>query len=235
MAKKSLKKAKKQLAPEAKARQSDSAYPAETHELNEQRRRVKNAAAAGAEALKASAPGVPPAGPPSPAAVSSPPLGRQAALRPTPVPAQAASKPAQTPARQAQTRPVPVAAPQASLAPAAPAVELPVEWEPKQLSTKAAVAEAPKPPMPPKVKITFVVVDLGAKQVSLSGEFNGWSPNATLMNRHPDGHWETTVDLAPGRYQYKFIVDGQWIPDPQAPENVWNQHGTLNSVVEVRA
>lgn len=83
--------------------------------------------------------------------------------------------------------------------------------------------------------MSFVLVDLGAKQVSLSGEFNGWSPNATPMRRDSSGHWETTVDLAPGRYQYKFVVDGQWIPDLLAQENVWNQHGTLNSVIEVRA
>jgi hypothetical protein len=48
------------------------------------------------------------------------------------------------------------------------------------------------------------------------------------------GHWETTVALAPGRYQYKFVVDGEWIPDLLAQENVWNEHGSLNSVVEVR-
>jgi 1,4-alpha-glucan branching enzyme len=55
------------------------------------------------------------------------------------------------------------------------------------------------------------------------------------MKRHTDGHWETTAALAPGRYQYKFLIDGQWIPDPLARENVRNYHGTLNSVVEVRA
>ena len=55
------------------------------------------------------------------------------------------------------------------------------------------------------------------------------------MRRHSDGHWETTVDLAPGRYEYKFVRDGEWIPDLLAHENVWNQHGTLNSVVEVLA
>ena len=89
-------------------------------------------------------------------------------------------------------------------------------------------------PVPPQVKVTFVLPEPNAKRVSLSGEFNGWSPEATPMKRHEDGHWETTVSLAPGRYQYKFIMDGQWIPDPLAHENVWNQHGTLNSVVEVR-
>jgi 1,4-alpha-glucan branching enzyme len=130
---------------------------------------------------------------------------------------------------------VKAAAPDASPAPAAQPANVPIQWEPTKSPGKAAVAEAPKSPTPPKVRVTFVVVDLGAKQVSLSGEFNGWSPNATPMKRHQDGHWETTVDLAPGRYQYKFVVDGHWIPDPHAHENVWNQHGTLNSVIEVRA
>ena len=79
----------------------------------------------------------------------------------------------------------------------------------------------------------FALVDLGAKQVSLSGDFNGWNSQATPMKKDEAGHWETTVELAPGRYQYKFVVDGQWIPDPLAREHVWNHHGTLNSVIEV--
>ena len=128
------------------------------------------------------------------------------------------------------------AAPEASAAPAAPPAKLPVQWQPRQLPGEAAAfSEAPLPPASPKVKITFVLPKPEARHVSLSGEFNGWSPNATPMKRREDGHWETTVALAPGRYQYKFIVDGQWLPDPQAHENVWNQHGTLNSVIEVRA
>jgi len=55
------------------------------------------------------------------------------------------------------------------------------------------------------------------------------------MKRDEGGHWETTAALAPGRYEYKFVVGGEWIPDPLARENVWNCHGTLNSVIEVRA
>jgi hypothetical protein len=85
-----------------------------------------------------------------------------------------------------------------------------------------------------KVKTTFSLFDPQASQVSLSGEFNGWSPETNPMQRQKDGHWETTVELAPGRYEYKFILDGHWIPDPQATQNTYNQHGTLNSVIEVR-
>jgi len=236
MAKKSLTKATKPLAPEAGAKPSDRAYPAELHELNGQRQRLKKAAAVGAETVKSSAPAATPDLHTTPVAVSSPPLTPLAALWPTPAPAQGASKPSQGPARKVQAGPVKAAAPYASPVPAAPAVKLPVQWEPTTSPGKAAaVAEAPKRTATRSVKVSFVLLDLGAKQVSLSGEFNGWSPNATPMKRHHDGHWETTVALAPGRYQYKFVADGEWIPDPLAHENVWNQHGTLNSVVEVRA
>jgi 1,4-alpha-glucan branching enzyme len=97
------------------------------------------------------------------------------------------------------------------------------------------VAEAPLPTASPKAKVTFVLLDLGAKQVSLSGDFNGWSPGATPMRRDSSGHWETTVELAPGRYQYKFVIDGEWIADPAARENVPNEYGSVNSLLEVRA
>jgi hypothetical protein len=40
--------------------------------------------------------------------------------------------------------------------------------------------------------------------------------------------------LGPGRYQYKFLVDGEWIVDPAASQNVANAFGTLNSVLEVK-
>ena len=55
------------------------------------------------------------------------------------------------------------------------------------------------------------------------------------MKRYDDGHWEATVEKAPGRDEYKFVRDGEWMPDLLARENVLNRHGTLNSVIEVRA
>ncbi len=123
--------------------------------------------------------------------------------------------------------------PETSATPVAQTAKVPGQWERTQSLSKAATGKAPTPPASLKVKVRFVVAEFAAKQVWLSGEFNGWSPEATPMKRHQDGHWEATVDLSPGRYQYKFIVDGQWIPDPKARENVCNQHGTLNSVIEV--
>ena len=118
MAKKSLKRATKPAAPEAEARQSGRAFPAEPEELNGQQRRLRKTATAGAEALKCS-PAATPDLHTTAAAASSPPLAPLAALWPTQAPAQAVSKTAQAPARQAQTRPVRVAAPEAPPAPAA--------------------------------------------------------------------------------------------------------------------
>jgi len=132
------------------------------------------------------------------------------------------------------SNPAPAAAPPGLLTPLAavwPTATPPMPRPPEQA---AAAKMALTPTQPPSVKVTFVLLGLGADQVWLSGDFNGWSPNATPMRRDSSGHWETTVALAPGRYQYKFVADGEWIPDPLARENVWNQHGTLNSVVEVR-
>ena len=94
---------------------------------------------------------------------------------------------------------------------------------------------AVKPTAPQTVKVTFVLLEPGAKQVFLCGEFNGWASDATPMKRDDAGHWETTLALAPGRHEYKFLVDGNWKHDPLARVNVWNQNGTLNSVAQVRA
>ncbi len=84
-----------------------------------------------------------------------------------------------------------------------------------------------------RVKMTFQVYALHARRVTLAGEFNQWDSDAAPMQPHEDGHWSITLDLPPGRYQYKFVVDGQWLPDLTAHENMPNEHGTLNSAIEV--
>jgi hypothetical protein len=48
-----------------------------------------------------------------------------------------------------------------------------------------------------------------------------------------DGEWIAEVDLKPGAYEYRFVVDGQWIEDPAAREQRTNPYGGCNSVVRV--
>ena len=99
----------------------------------------------------------------------------------------------------------------------------------------AAVAPVPTPPAPKTAKAVFALKAPAAKQVLVCGEFNGWKPGAAPMTRQADGTWETSLTLRPGRYQYKFVVDGNWIHDLNAKINVPNEHHSLNSVIEVLA
>ena len=48
------------------------------------------------------------------------------------------------------------------------------------------------------------------------------------------GIYTATVKLAPGSYQYKFVIDGTWCADPENVNAVPNDHGTFNSVVTVK-
>jgi hypothetical protein len=70
------------------------------------------------------------------------------------------------------------------------------------------------------------------KEVILAGSFNGWNEHAIKMNK-VEGGWELRAELPPGRYEYKFIADGEWLHDPSATQQVRNEHGTLNSVLLV--
>ncbi len=72
----------------------------------------------------------------------------------------------------------------------------------------------------------------GVKKVELAGDFSQWKP--VPLRKQKDGAFAATVPLVDGNYEYKFIVDGQWVVDPD--NNAWalNAFGTLNSVAQVR-
>jgi 5'-AMP-activated protein kinase regulatory beta subunit len=83
-------------------------------------------------------------------------------------------------------------------------------------------------------RIRFRVEVPRAKKVMLAGDFTDWGTNPRLMRRATPGGqmFVAQVTLAPGTYQYKFIVDGAWVKDPQA-QSVPNCFGTLNSLCVV--
>jgi type 1 glutamine amidotransferase len=53
------------------------------------------------------------------------------------------------------------------------------------------------------------------------------------MKRDNKGRWSKIVTLAPGRHEYKFVVDGQWRNDPGNDQVVSNSFGTLNNFLDV--
>jgi 1,4-alpha-glucan branching enzyme len=91
----------------------------------------------------------------------------------------------------------------------------------------------PAAPAPGRVSLEFVKTD--AKQVCVAGDFNGWKPDTTPLTQVDKGRWVGNVSMKPGRHEYLFVVDGQWLPDPNAKETVQNPFGGRNSVVTVSA
>ncbi len=83
-----------------------------------------------------------------------------------------------------------------------------------------------------KRRITFYLGAPGARKVILAGNFNNWDETC-VMNMEPNGKCKKTFMLTPGRYEYKFIVDGRWLCDPENPKQCENSYGTHNSYIEV--
>jgi hypothetical protein len=209
-------KTTKAPSPKLAAKQVGSPYPVEQEDLDAQRERVRKAAAAGAGALKTPLSLASSEQSVETAAVANKPLAPLGASWPGTVSPQTVVAP---PATAATTRTdVAVAA---------------IAQTP--LAAQAALPQAQKTTTPKPSMVRFFFSKAEARQVSVCGQFNDWSPTATPMNRQSDGHWETTVALRPGRYEYKFLVDGDWLLDPAAQGNVPNDCGSLNSVLEVGA
>ena len=113
----------------------------------------------------------------------------------------------------------------------------------KKLETKKTVAKkcakcvakktaAKKPALK---DVTFTVHADKGKSVYLAGVFNQWSLTAKKMAyKAKSGIYTATIKLAPGSYEYKFVIDGTWCADPENANSVPNDQGTFNSVIDVK-
>jgi hypothetical protein len=72
-----------------------------------------------------------------------------------------------------------------------------------------------------------------ARVVALAGSFNEWSQSRHLFGRE-GGEWVCRLDLDPGVYTYKFVVDGNWLLDPANPATQEDEAGNVNNVLEVK-
>ncbi|XP_022632463.1 uncharacterized protein LOC106779838 isoform X1 [Vigna radiata var. radiata] len=66
------------------------------------------------------------------------------------------------------------------------------------------------------LKTTCVAWPNNAKEIFLTGSFDGWS-NKRKMERLSGGIFFVSLQLYPGRYEMKFIVDGEWKIDHLRP------------------
>ncbi len=68
--------------------------------------------------------------------------------------------------------------------------------------------------------------------VSIAGSFTDWQP--TALQREGE-EWHIELKLSPGTYEYLFVVNNRWLPDPACAEGRPNPFGGENSVLHVLA
>jgi hypothetical protein len=98
-------------------------------------------------------------------------------------------------------------------------------------TAKKSKDELAKPRSPATNRVSLELVKPGATTVCVAGSFNEWKPERTPLAPLGNGRWAGDLTVKPGRYEYLFVVDGQWLPDPNAGENVPNPYGGKNSVL----
>jgi hypothetical protein len=73
-----------------------------------------------------------------------------------------------------------------------------------------------------------------AKRIAVAGSFNGWNPEQYFFARQDakgSAEWKCRLNLRPGLYEYRFIVDGQWMQDSANPNATPNEFNEFNSVL----
>jgi len=90
------------------------------------------------------------------------------------------------------------------------------------------------PPMPSLTgNTTFKLTGhTDAEAVAIYGSFNNWIQTKNYCAREGDG-WVCRVDLAPGKYTYRFLVDGVGLIDPTNPATEDSGQGHVDSVIVI--
>lgn len=82
--------------------------------------------------------------------------------------------------------------------------------------------------------VVFQFDAIDADSVCIAGTFNNWDPSTDRLFNLGNGKWGITLYLEPGKYEYKFIVNGsEWVEDPNALESVDDGYGGKRSVIFV--
>ncbi len=86
-------------------------------------------------------------------------------------------------------------------------------------------------PRPTPNGVEFSIYAPYAESVYIAGDFNNWNTSQLPLKKDELGVWKRVIYLPPGRYEYKFIVDGEYVADPMNPTTA-GAYG--NSVIWVK-
>ena len=79
---------------------------------------------------------------------------------------------------------------------------------------------------------SFEWVGKNVEKVQLAGSFTQWKP-VDMEKAGTNEKWGLKLDLPPGEYEFKFVVDGNWIHDELKPAKT-NEMGTKNNFIIVQ-
>jgi hypothetical protein len=85
----------------------------------------------------------------------------------------------------------------------------------------------------PRGTVVFRFEASAADRVKLVADFTGWEKQPLDLRRDEDGTWQIAVELPPGQYSYRFLVDNEWRDDPRCPDYEPNPFGGLNAVLRI--
>jgi chromosome partitioning protein len=102
----------------------------------------------------------------------------------------------------------------------------------KPVSCDTGQARAPSAPVSTTEGVVFTLAAPEAHRVQVAGDFNSWEPNGNEME-FSSGVWRKIISLTPGRYRYRYVVDGHWLSDPLNPEVELSPYGDYDSVIDL--
>lgn len=82
-------------------------------------------------------------------------------------------------------------------------------------------------------EVTLIFDDFGTRDIKIAGTFNAWIPDKGVETCYDNGHLIKVLNLRPGTYQYRLVVDGVWREDTGNPDQTVNEYGEINSVLTV--
>ena len=90
------------------------------------------------------------------------------------------------------------------------------------------------PPVPSVGNVTFKLTGYtDAEAVAIYGSFNNWIQTKNYCAKETDG-WVCKVDLAPGKYTYRFLIDGAGLLDPNNSATEDDGQGHIDSVIVIK-
>lgn len=104
---------------------------------------------------------------------------------------------------------------------------------PKMPMLEKKMKEILKQELPKLNEVTFSLSAPAASEVFLAADFNDWKIDESSRMEQKNGTWQKRIKLVPGRYHYRFVVDGKWSEDPVNPLKETNPFGEMDSLLDV--